>query len=269
MANDAPKGGSLYLALDCADADPEAVEQSVLLAAREGRALVLVTVERADWAWAAGLSVTQLVRGHDLKTEAVDAGGMERMLGFWSARTEAVVAELARRHGVVLRQERRRGRLDIVLEQVLGADDWLSLVLPAGRGEREAELDAIARLAGAFGHPLMISPRQRRGRRPVLLLHGGGEAALARAILLASLRQSALKVWLRPGNAANADAIRRQAEAADVPVEIENVEEEGLLARLAAFDAAAIVLDRQGGASGGIDTASLLEARRSADICVV
>lgn len=47
------------------------------------------------------------------------------------------------------------------------------------------------------------------------------------------------------------------------------MEEEGLQDRLAAFDAAAIVLDRHGGAAGGIEPAGVLKVLTRADICVI
>lgn len=268
MANETtPPPGSLVLAVDAADMDPEAVELSILIAARERRPLLLVTVERADWATAAGLPVTQMVRGHDLRTESVDLAGMERMLGRWSARTAARILELAGRHGVALRHERRRGRLDIALTQTMGPEDWLSVVLPASPGERAEDLKAIVARAAGFRHPLMISPRLRRGRRPVVLAYAGGEAALRRAVLLASLRGGGLRIWTIDG--ADLDPVRKAAADAHVPVEFETVAASDLPDRLASAQAAAVVLDRHGDGFGQIDLSRIAGERMAIDLCLI
>lgn len=262
-----PQGGSLVLAVDCADIDPDAVELSIRIAAREGRQLLLITVEHADWATAAGLSVTQLVRGHDLVTEKVDLAGMERMLGKWSARTEAAIAEMAQRYGVPMRRERRRGRMDLTVSQTVGPRDWLTVVLPASAGEREEALNAITAQIARFAHPLMISPRRRDGRKPVILVHGGGADAIAHAVMQASLRGSLLKVWTPEG--ADVEAVQQAADKAEVTVELETVPPDNLQDRLTEADAAAIVVDRKAGAYGALDLGRVMRRRAAADLSIV
>lgn len=264
---DEGEGGSLVLAVDCADCDAEAIELSVRMAARERRSLVLVTIERSSWADAANLPMTQLVRGHDLAAEAVDRAGMDRMLRHWSARTESVVSAVAKQHGVPIRLERRRGRLLQALAEAVGPHDWLNLILPASVGEIRDDLKGIAAQLREVGFPLMVSSKQRRGRRPVVLVYEGSAAALERALLLASLRGSALVVWATED--VDSAPVRALAEAHGIPVSLEIVKADDLGNRLAEAEAAVIVLDRQGPAGRRIDLAGVMQRRAASDLFVL